>query len=169
MGMPELKPIDAILSSNDAIGAAFPTSEPVDSCPREFSLIISSESLDIIADRVKIILALTIIHVGHAKSKLAHAEPIGVVFSGAITKAGLGILQADLSEFWGKPRLTLPKRGKAWHIELHTVSNRFSEVTMVGKSNSGVESVILQDVGVTRWLASLTTSSENCGRTLRPA
>ncbi len=100
MGMPELKPIDAILSSNDAIRAAFPTSEPVDSCPREFSLIISSESLDIIADRVKIILALTIVHVGHAKSKLANAELIGVGFSGAITKAGLGMMR------WRKPQLT---------------------------------------------------------------
>ena len=78
---------------------------------------------------------------------MVRAERVGIGLSGAIMRAGLGILQAVLSEFRGTPRrLTLPKRGKAGHIESHTVLNRFREVTIVGKSNSGVEIVILQDV-----------------------
>ena len=89
---------------------------------------------------------LIIVHVGHAKSKLAHGESICIGFSGVVTKAGLGILQADLSEFRSKPGLTLPKRGKAGHIESYTVPNRVREVSIVGKSNSRVKIVILQDV-----------------------
>ena len=95
---------------------------------------------------MKKFLSLIIVHIEHGKSKLARAELIGIGLSGAIMKAGLGILQADLSEFRGTPRLTLPKRGKAGHIESHTVLNRFREVTIVGKSNSRVKIVILQDV-----------------------
>ena len=55
---------------------------------------------------MKIFLSLTIVHIGHAKSKLARAELVGIGLSGAIMRAGLGLLQADLSEFRGTPRLT---------------------------------------------------------------
>jgi hypothetical protein len=79
-------------------------------------LIIPSKCLYGIADRVKIILTLRIVCVGQAKSKLAHAEPIDIRLIRVVSNTGLGVIQANLGEFWSNPRLTTSKRGKARHI-----------------------------------------------------
>ena len=100
MGMPLLESVNVVLSGDDAIGATLTASKLVNGGPCQLSLPITNEGVDVLTERVRVLLLLGSVHTGQLKGKLAHGLLISRRFCRKITGTRLGVLETKVREIY---------------------------------------------------------------------
>ena len=100
MRMPLLESVNVVLSGDDVIGPTLTASKLVNGGPGHLSLPITNEGVNVVTERVKVLLLLGSVHTRQLKGKLAHGLLISRRFCRKITHTRLRVLEAKVREFY---------------------------------------------------------------------